>query len=98
MGTARGMFRMYPGSPIAEGFDPTNRPWYKRAKINPSVQSISTPYVDAAGAGVIVTMSKPIIPVNGFSKIEVRFVDRVDGALNIRKCVDKIKSLLEGRL
>lgn len=36
------------------------RPWYKRAANDPSKTSISTPYMDAAGVGKIITISQAL--------------------------------------
>jgi hypothetical protein len=74
IGTSSGMIRVYPrGDPISKHYDPTHRPWYIAATAN-YVQdakigagtgkyfkaTISTPYVDAFGAGIIMTISKAV--------------------------------------
>ena len=36
------------------------RPWYRRTVANPHLTSISTPYLDSAGAGKVLTISQAI--------------------------------------
>ena len=55
-----GVFRTYPAHRSRRAYDPTKRPWFKRAASSPSKTSISTPYMDAAGVGKIVTISQAV--------------------------------------
>jgi hypothetical protein len=53
-GTENGVFRSYPGTPVAErGFDPREQPWYTRAKNNLGWVSLSPPFADRSGAGLV---------------------------------------------
>ncbi|XP_067936801.1 voltage-dependent calcium channel subunit alpha-2/delta-1-like [Watersipora subatra] len=60
VGLRSGVFRTYPGHRSTRSYDPTARPWYKRAAKDPSKTSISTPYMDAAGVGKIITISQAL--------------------------------------
>eukprot|EP00761_Pharyngomonas_kirbyi_P005291 gb/GECH01005296.1/.p1 GENE.gb/GECH01005296.1/~~gb/GECH01005296.1/.p1 ORF type:complete len:1239 (+),score=289.74 gb/GECH01005296.1/:1-3717(+) len=60
LGTNRGVFRIYPGTPSNKTFDPTERVWYQQSLGNKNRFTISTPYIDALGAGRITTISKTI--------------------------------------
>ncbi|XP_071491032.1 VWFA and cache domain-containing protein 1-like [Diadema antillarum] len=58
--TTSGAVWMYPGTLMSKTFDPARRPWYKRALDNPGKITLSSPYLDAGGAGYIVTLSRVI--------------------------------------
>lgn len=60
IGLRSGVFRTYPGHRSKRGYDPTKRPWYRRTSSTPWRTSISTPYMDAAGVGKIVTISQAV--------------------------------------
>ncbi|KAL9960908.1 hypothetical protein ACROYT_G034416 [Oculina patagonica] len=60
VGTANGVFRMTPGTSMAKSFDPRRRPWYLSAISNTGLIALSTPYIDAAGTGVVITASHSI--------------------------------------
>ncbi|KAL9960894.1 hypothetical protein ACROYT_G034402 [Oculina patagonica] len=55
IGTENGVFRITPGILLAKSFDPRKRPWYLKAKSNTGLVALTTPYMDAGGAGVVVT-------------------------------------------
>ncbi|XP_033636500.1 VWFA and cache domain-containing protein 1-like [Asterias rubens] len=57
LATTSGILRMYPGSRVDKRFDPSKRPWYKRALAHPGRVTISSPYLDMGGAGYIITLS-----------------------------------------
>ncbi|CAH1777703.1 unnamed protein product [Owenia fusiformis] len=56
IGTANGIFKMFPGSYLQRSYDPTVRPWYLRAVANKGKMVLSA-YEDALGLGYVVTMS-----------------------------------------
>ncbi|XP_070196192.1 voltage-dependent calcium channel subunit alpha-2/delta-2-like [Littorina saxatilis] len=60
VGLRSGVFRTYPGHRSTRGYDPTQRPWYKRTSSAPHKTSISTPYMDSAGVGKINTISQAV--------------------------------------
>ncbi|PVD23318.1 hypothetical protein C0Q70_16586 [Pomacea canaliculata] len=60
VGLRSGVFRTYPGHRSTRGYDPTERPWYKRTSSAPHKTSISTPYMDSAGVGKIITISQAV--------------------------------------
>eukprot|EP00761_Pharyngomonas_kirbyi_P007059 gb/GECH01007068.1/.p1 GENE.gb/GECH01007068.1/~~gb/GECH01007068.1/.p1 ORF type:complete len:1244 (+),score=261.99 gb/GECH01007068.1/:1-3732(+) len=60
LGTHRGVFRIYPGTPNNKTFEPAERVWYERSLANKDKFTISTPYLDANGAGIIITASRAI--------------------------------------
>ncbi|XP_013386854.1 voltage-dependent calcium channel subunit alpha-2/delta-2 [Lingula anatina] len=60
VGMRTGVFRTYPGHRSTRTYDPSQRPWFFRAKSTPDKTSISTPYMDAAGVGKIVTISQAV--------------------------------------
>ncbi|MCF8020657.1 MAG: methyl-accepting chemotaxis protein [Vallitaleaceae bacterium] len=51
---------LYPPTQLPEGYDPTERDWYKEAAASGEV-SISDPYVDAGTETVVFTVSKAIM-------------------------------------
>lgn len=55
--TMNGVLEMYPGSVLSADFDPTRRPWFKKALANKGKISITEPYLDVGGSGWIVTIS-----------------------------------------
>uniref|UniRef100_X1ZS57 Uncharacterized protein n=1 Tax=Capitella teleta TaxID=283909 RepID=X1ZS57_CAPTE len=56
-----GVFRLYPGTRLAQEYDALKRPWYKRAITQKGRISFSIPYEDAFGAGAVITMSKTLL-------------------------------------
>jgi len=60
VGMRSGVFRTYPAHRSQRAYDPSKRPWFKRASSTPSRTSISTAYMDAAGVGKIITISQAI--------------------------------------
>eukprot|EP00050_Salpingoeca_kvevrii_P019384 m.85448 g.85448 ORF g.85448 m.85448 type:complete len:1229 (+) comp8386_c0_seq1:956-4642(+) len=58
--TRNGVFRINPGVVLNASYDPTLRPWFLRGIANEGALALSTPYVDANGAGVVVTMSEAV--------------------------------------
>jgi len=60
--TPSGTFRKFPGSLDPKDYDARLRPWYRRAKAFPSQLALSTPYVDASGLGVVITLSRTLPP------------------------------------
>ncbi|XP_032221259.2 VWFA and cache domain-containing protein 1 [Nematostella vectensis] len=63
IGTRDGVFRMMPGAALPKNFDATTRPWYISAQSNIDKLALSKPYVDAAGAGLVITAAQTIFKV-----------------------------------
>ncbi|XP_064477328.1 VWFA and cache domain-containing protein 1-like [Ornithodoros turicata] len=55
-----GVFVVYPGAVLDQSYDPTEREWYTRALEHPGRVVLTAPYLDAGGAGYIVTLSHTI--------------------------------------
>lgn len=51
---------VYPGIVLDSGLDPKRRAWYRRAFEHPGKIVFTTPYLDAGGAGYVVTMSHTV--------------------------------------
>ena len=51
--------RVLPASRATLAYDPTRRPWYRKSAIHPSEITLSSVYLDAFGAGKVVTMATP---------------------------------------
>ncbi|KAL3318708.1 hypothetical protein Ciccas_002628 [Cichlidogyrus casuarinus] len=60
VGMRSGVFRTYPGHRSVRDYDPSQRPWYRRTVTSPNKISITTPYMDSAGSGKILTFSQAI--------------------------------------
>lgn len=60
VGTSSGVMRMYPGAQLARSYNPTVRPWYFASVTNKAVISVTAPYIDATGTGVITSLAKAI--------------------------------------
>jgi len=60
IGTRSGVFRSYPGHRSRRNFDPTKRPWYHRALVNPAKAAVSNAYMDANGIGKVITISEAV--------------------------------------
>lgn len=78
IGLRSGVFRTYPGHRSTRKYNPTKRPWYKRTSSAPERTSISTPYMDAAGVGKIVTISQAVF--EGMTPRESEECDKLVGA------------------
>ncbi|XP_044742087.1 VWFA and cache domain-containing protein 1 [Chrysoperla carnea] len=55
-----GVLQIYPGTNVQPGLDPTKRVWYQRALEHPGRVILTPPYLDAGGAGYIVTLSHTV--------------------------------------
>lgn len=55
-----GVMVMYPGAVLPNDFEPTKRIWFRMALQNIGKLVVTTPYLDAAGAGYIVTVTQAI--------------------------------------
>lgn len=52
-----GVLQVFPGGFVAPGFEPTRRSWYLKAVEHRRNTVLSPPYLDAGGAGYIVTLA-----------------------------------------
>ena len=57
-GLTSGAFRIFPGLRMPHEYVANLRPWYHRAITNEGANVVSAPYLDAFGAGKIVTVAK----------------------------------------
>lgn len=58
--TVNGVMQMFPGSILDVELEPTRRSWFVRAVEHPGKIVLTSPYLDAGGAGYIVTISHTI--------------------------------------
>ncbi|MDS0527560.1 methyl-accepting chemotaxis protein [Clostridium sp. SHJSY1] len=59
-GTASKKLATYPSVELADGFDPTTRPWYGQALEKKGEVTISQPYKDATNGKLVVTIAKAV--------------------------------------
>lgn len=55
--TMNGVIEIYPGCLLSYDLEPLRRPWFVKAIQNPGKIVMTEPYLDAAGAGYIVTLA-----------------------------------------
>ncbi|XP_046425464.1 VWFA and cache domain-containing protein CG16868 [Neodiprion fabricii] len=55
-----GVMEVYPGTVLDTGLDPKRRSWYGKALEHPGKVTLTSPYLDAGGAGYVVTLSHTI--------------------------------------
>ncbi|KAJ7333705.1 hypothetical protein OS493_015788 [Desmophyllum pertusum] len=81
IGTRSGIFRSYPGHRSRKNFDPTKRPWYHRALVNPSKAAVSNAYMDANGIGKVITISEAVFqaPPQNTSNMSCGSMDNLQG-------------------
>lgn len=61
-GTASGKFAMYPETKMPDGYDATQRPWYKQALASTDGKAIVTePYKDAGTGNMVIGVAKAVI-------------------------------------
>ncbi|XP_037946193.1 VWFA and cache domain-containing protein CG16868 [Teleopsis dalmanni] len=58
--TVSGVLQVYPGCLLSNNYDPTRRPWFRKAMQLPGKIVTTEPYLDAGGAGYIVTVAHTI--------------------------------------
>jgi len=64
-GLRDGVHRTYPGSQFDNtNYNPARRFWYQRALAFRNTHTLSVPYVDAFGAGDVITLAMPIFEAN----------------------------------
>ncbi|XP_069134341.1 VWFA and cache domain-containing protein 1-like [Argopecten irradians] len=59
-GTKDGYIRVFPGVQLPDYFTHETRSWWRRSKSQRGILTMTTPYVDAWGAGLMVTFSRAI--------------------------------------
>ncbi|XP_060655583.1 VWFA and cache domain-containing protein CG16868 [Drosophila nasuta] len=55
-----GVLQLYPGCLLSNSYDATRRPWFRQAMAQPGRIVSTAPYLDAGGAGYIVTIAHTI--------------------------------------
>ncbi|XP_068145488.1 VWFA and cache domain-containing protein CG16868 [Drosophila tropicalis] len=55
-----GVLQLYPGCLLSSTYDPTRRPWFRQAMAQPGKIVSTAPYLDAGGAGYIITLAHTI--------------------------------------
>eukprot|EP00854_Cymbomonas_tetramitiformis_P006981 gene6981-8325_t len=77
-----GITLLYPANDWGAVYDAVRRPWYSRAISNLGKNSLSTPYVDYGGAGLVNSISAAVyrkrVMVNGTEEID-SYVEGVSG-------------------
>lgn len=58
--SVNGVLQVYPGCLLNNNFDPSQRTWYRKAIQNPGRLVTTEPYLDAAGAGYVITIAHTI--------------------------------------
>lgn len=58
--TLSGALQMYPGCVLETNFEPSRRPWFVKALEYPEKIIVTEPYLDAGGAGYIITIAHTI--------------------------------------
>eukprot|EP00117_Sycon_ciliatum_P028252 scpid21441/ scgid4711/ VWFA and cache domain-containing protein 1 len=82
IGTIGGVFRIIPGTQLPTSYDHLKRGWFTRSINNPGQLILSSPYLDAFGAGFVVTLGTTITQsVNQSSISAVGAVMAVDFTL-----------------
>lgn len=71
VGMRTGVFRTYPGHRSNRLYNPVDRSWYKRALNSHLKTTLSSPYLDAAGAGKIITISQAVF--EGMQNVTKKF-------------------------
>ncbi|KAK3087851.1 hypothetical protein FSP39_011482 [Pinctada imbricata] len=69
--TIDGIVRMYPLVQMRKDYDHKLRPWYQRTLAHKGTLSVSMPYMDLWGSGLVITLSKAILQgrLNGVHSI-----------------------------
>ncbi|XP_020806738.1 VWFA and cache domain-containing protein CG16868 [Drosophila serrata] len=60
MASVSGVLQLYPGCLLSSSYDPTRRPWFRQALAQPGKIVSTAPYLDAGGAGYIITIAHTI--------------------------------------
>lgn len=58
--TTSGVIQVYPGCILGTDLEPSQRPWFRKAMQHPGRIVVTEPYLDAGGAGYIVTIAHTI--------------------------------------
>lgn len=87
MASENGKFIMAPNTEIEEGFDATQRDWYKEAINNPKEVVVSQPYIDVVSKKIMVAYSKAVFNDKG----ELQGVIAIDK--NLEKLSDTVKKI-----
>ena len=75
VGMRTGVFRTYPGHRSNRLYNPVSRSWYKRALNAQTKTTLSSPYLDAAGAGKIITISQAVF--EGMQNVSISHCNQI---------------------
>lgn len=92
LGTINKNMHIYPNTEFPEGYDPTQRPWFKDAKEKNGVVW-TDPYTDAASGKLVITIAVPVY--NSFNNNDFVGVLGIDIALD--DFADRINKLKVGK-
>ncbi len=85
VGNEAGKFTMWPASPMPEGYDPRQRPWYQDAvKADSSV--LTDPYIDASTNDLIISAAVPV-------KKDGKLIGVAGSDFSLKTLVEMIKSV-----
>lgn len=87
MASENGRFIIAPNAEIEEGFNATQRDWYKEAINNPKEVVVSQPYIDVVSKKIMVAYSKAVFNDKG----ELQGVIAIDK--NLEKLSDTVKKI-----
>ena len=79
VGMRSGVFRTYPGHRSNRLYNPVSRSWYRRALNAQTKTTLSSPYLDAAGAGKIITVSQAVF--EGMQNVTRQYCEQIKGKL-----------------
>lgn len=92
IGTIDKKFYIYPQANIPEGFDPTVRPWYKKALTEDEL-IWTDPYIDTETKELVVSVAKPVY--NDYNNKEMVGVIAIDLSLDV--LAEKINNIKIGK-
>jgi len=79
--TPRGVHRNFPGGPNARSYDPTIRPWYRRAMAHPDNNAVATPYADAFSGQLVTSISHSLVNPDTREVLAVMAMDYASGMM-----------------
>ncbi|KEK17277.1 chemotaxis protein, partial [Bacillus manliponensis] len=84
IGTAEGGFIQSPVVTMPEGYNPTDRPWYKEAVEKSGEVIVTTPYISSATNSIVVTIARQLDDKSGVVAIDLIIDDIVKTSKMVR--------------